>query len=150
MGKNKKILSEDTVIVWGIIPVGEYRRFFTETIGKEFADDKNFQTWLFTQSGKTLKEAAEDHFNPTKPNDIEELLAERRFNMIYTGVKAAIRRWRNASISAGNVQSAAGFWKRIQPEGSRRIVRAAKLKNNEALINTLFEYHEMQNKYNPN
>ena len=82
MGKNKKILSEDTVIVWGSIPVGEYRRFFAEVIGKEFANDRDFQTWLFTQSGKTLKETVEDYFNPTKPNNIEELLAERRFNII--------------------------------------------------------------------
>jgi len=82
MSKEKKILAEDTVIVWGSIPVGEYRKFFKEAIGEEFANDKNFQTWLFTQIGKTLKETAEDYFNSTKPQNIEELLMERRFNII--------------------------------------------------------------------
>ena len=82
MGKDKKILAEDTVIVWGSIPVGEYRKFFKESIGNEFANDKNFQTWLFTQIGKTLKETTEDYLNPAKPQNIEELLSERRFNII--------------------------------------------------------------------
>jgi hypothetical protein len=90
MSKIKKLLEENTVIVWGSIPVGEYRKFFEQAISKEFAGDKNFQTWLFTQAGKTLKEATEYYFNPSGQKNMEEFLSERRFNIISDSDKTFI------------------------------------------------------------
>ena len=60
MSKSKELLAEDTVIVWNGISVGEYRNFFEHAISKDFGrsvGNLDFQTWLFKQAGKTLKEA---------------------------------------------------------------------------------------------
>ena len=68
MSKNKKLLAEDTVIVWNDISVGEYRNFFEHAINKDFGrsvGNMDFQTWLFIQAGKTLKEAVEEYFHPS-------------------------------------------------------------------------------------
>ena len=48
MGKSKKLLAEDTVIVWNDISVGEYRNFIKHTIGKKtnFAII-NYLKWRF-------------------------------------------------------------------------------------------------------
>jgi len=90
MGK-KNVLSEDTVIVINKFPVGEYRAFFQQATGKEeiVTVCKDFQTWLFTQAGKTLKEALEEYNHPTSKN-MEEFLTERRFDMIKQPDKAFI------------------------------------------------------------
>ena len=88
MAKNKKILPKDTLIVWNKFPVGEYRNFFQETTGKEIKPgDKirpnmDFQNWLFSQSGKTLEDALEEYLNPSEPKNMEEILSERRFNVL--------------------------------------------------------------------
>jgi len=47
MSKSKKLLAENTVIVWNDISVGEYRNFFEQTIGKDFGrsvGNMDFQT----------------------------------------------------------------------------------------------------------
>ena len=50
------------VIIWNKFPVGEYRKFFQHATGKERIDvgGRGLETWIFTQSGKTLKEALEE------------------------------------------------------------------------------------------
>jgi len=82
MSKNKIILTDDSEIVWGKIPVSEYRKYFERTVGKYITEDPFFNGWLYTQIGKTLKETLEEINNPTEEKNIEELLTERRFNMI--------------------------------------------------------------------
>ena len=85
MAKKKELLSEDTIIVFGKIPVGEYRKFFIQSIGEEIvagAEDMNFQSWLFTQGGKTLKEATEEYFHPLGHKTMDEFLTERRFDTV--------------------------------------------------------------------
>jgi hypothetical protein len=81
MRKTKKLLPEDTVIIINQYPVGEYRAFFQQATGMEkiVTVCKDFQTWLFTQAGKTLKEALEEYHHPTS-KDMEAFLLERRFN----------------------------------------------------------------------
>ena len=85
MIKNKQVLSEDTVIAWGSIPVGEYRKYFVQAIGDEIlgnAASMDFTHWLQKQVGKTIKEATEEYFQPLGYTKIEEFLTERRFNII--------------------------------------------------------------------
>ena len=85
MSKSKKLLAENTVIVWNDISVGEYRNFFEQTIGKDFGrsvGNMDFQTQLFTQAGKTLKEAVEEHFHPSGQKNMEEMLVEQFLNII--------------------------------------------------------------------
>ena len=36
MSKSKKLLVGDTIIVFGKIPVGEYRKFFMQALGDEY------------------------------------------------------------------------------------------------------------------
>ena len=114
MSKIKKLLAEDTVIVWGKIPVGEYRKFFEQVISKDFADNKDFQEWVFSQAGKTLKEAAEDHFNPPGHKNIEDLLSERRFNIVSEPDKAFIIAFDKAmnklGYDCGNIIGSGVIW----------------------------------------
>jgi hypothetical protein len=92
MSKTNKLLAEDTVIIWGKVPVGECRKFFQQATGKEeiVTVCKDFQTWLFTQTGKTLKEALEELNNPSGSKSMEELMSERRFNIVKEQDKAFI------------------------------------------------------------
>ena len=93
MVKNKELLSEDAIVVFGKIPVGEYRKFFIQSIGEQIAagvGDMNFQTWLFTQGGKTLKEATDEYFNPLGHETMTEFLTERRFSSVSKEDKAFI------------------------------------------------------------
>jgi len=80
----KKVLTEDTVVVFKEIPVGEYRKYFVQTIGEEIlgSGGMDFQNWLFKQGGKTLKEATEDYLHPSGHETMKEFLAERRFNIV--------------------------------------------------------------------
>jgi len=85
MAKKKELLSEDTIIVFGKIPVSEYRKFFIQSIGEGITagvEGMNFQTWLFTQGGKTLKEVTEEYFHPLGHKTMDEFLTERRFNTV--------------------------------------------------------------------
>ena len=81
MSKSKPLLSEDTIIVWKEIPVNEYRKFFVHGIGEEIISGSHmdFQNWLFSQTGKTLKETVEDYFNPQKPQNMEECATRSDF-----------------------------------------------------------------------
>jgi len=91
MSKKKELLPEDTLIVWNKFPVGEYRKFFQNATGKEeiVTICKDFQTWLFTQAGKTLKEALEELNHPSEKN-MKEFLSERRFDNVKEPDKAFI------------------------------------------------------------
>ena len=84
MSKIENILSKDTIILWNKHPVNEYRKFFQRMTGEEKIECGNmdFQTWLFSQAGKTLDEALEEYLNPSGQKDMESFLAERRFNLI--------------------------------------------------------------------
>ena len=47
-----------------------------------------FQNWIFSQAGKTLKEALEEFNDPSIPKTMEEFLTERRFNIVKESDKA--------------------------------------------------------------
>ena len=95
---SKKILSEETIISSTVgnssgIPIGEYRKFLYETMGKDFIDSMDytiFQKWLFSHTGKTLKEVVDEHKKNYKAENIKELLSERRFCIISKPDKAFI------------------------------------------------------------
>ena len=95
---SKKLLSEDTVIRSIVgnpngVPVGEYRKFLYEAIGKHFVDSMGhtgFQNWLFSQTGKTLKEVVDEHTYNYKANTMEVLLSERRFDIVSEHSKSFI------------------------------------------------------------
>ena len=92
MGKKKELLPEDTVIVINKFPIGEYRKFFQQATGHEkiMVGSMDFQPWLFTQAGKTLKEALDEYNHPSDPKNVEEILSERRFDIIKEPDKAFI------------------------------------------------------------
>ena len=93
MGKNSKNLTEDTRIMMGDISVGDYRNYFLHILGKEFLNNlsgMDFQSWLNTQVGKTLKKAVWDYLNPSGTKSMEELLKEERFNFVSTENKKFI------------------------------------------------------------
>ena len=93
---SKKRLSEDTVVRTAVgnsngIPVGDYRNFLYEAIGKDFVDSMDysgFQKWLFSHTGKTLKEVVEAHRSNYKARDMAALLLENRFRNISEPDKA--------------------------------------------------------------
>ena len=90
---SKKILTQDSVVTWNEVPIGDYRNYFKQAIGDSFTaklGDMNFQNWLLTQAGKTLEEAVEEYLNPSGPKNMEELLQEKRFDIISPPDKAFI------------------------------------------------------------
>jgi hypothetical protein len=88
---SKKLLSEDTVIIWNANPMGKYRDFLYAAIGKEVIDSKgDFQKWLLPHYGKTLKELVNDVQNQYEAANLTELLEERRFNIVSEKDKAFI------------------------------------------------------------
>ncbi|MCL2604159.1 MAG: hypothetical protein FWD90_06745 [Defluviitaleaceae bacterium] len=85
MNKNKNLLPENTVIIWNAHPIGDYRNFLYETIGKDFVDGMDysvFQKWLFSHTGKTLKDVANEVTNGYKTESMADLLSEVRFNIL--------------------------------------------------------------------
>jgi hypothetical protein len=87
---NKNILHEDTIIEIGkSIPLYKFRAFFEEATGKELSGWE-FQPWLNTQAGKTLKESLAAFCHATERKSINELLAEERFKIITDADKAFI------------------------------------------------------------
>ncbi|MCL2409295.1 MAG: hypothetical protein FWC96_06735 [Oscillospiraceae bacterium] len=92
MPKTKELLPEDTVIAWNNGPLDEYRRFFRQSTGNdEIKAGKNeFNTWLFMQTGKTLKEALDEYRNPSGQKDMKDILSERRFEIISKAAKTFI------------------------------------------------------------
>ena len=82
MGKNSKILSEDTEITVGQeIPLSKYRAFFEQTAAKEVEQGGDSQNWLNTQTGKTLNKVVGTYFDTQGHKKMEELLSERRFDI---------------------------------------------------------------------
>ena len=89
----KKLLPADTVIIWNDNPVGEYWNFLHAVIGKDFLGGMDYsasQKWLFSHTGKTLKEVVNDVQNHYEAANLTELLAERRFNIVSEDDKAFI------------------------------------------------------------
>ena len=84
MNKNKIVLPDDTLIIWNKHPVGEYRKFFQQATGNDKLEtgSMDFQSWLFSQAGKTLAEALEEYLHPSAHESIEQFLTERRFDII--------------------------------------------------------------------
>jgi len=87
----KSLLPEDTVIIWNANPIGKYRDFLYDAMGKEFIDGKgDFQKWLLPHFGKTLKELVGDIQNNYEAECLTELLAERRLDIVSDENKAFI------------------------------------------------------------
>ena len=87
----KKLLSEDTAIIWNANPIGKYRDFLYQAMGKEFIDGKgDFSKWILPHYGKTLKELVHDMQSNYEPKNLTELLAERRFYTVSEDDKAFI------------------------------------------------------------
>jgi hypothetical protein len=106
MGKAKKLLADDTIIVFGKIPVGEYRKFFMQALGDEydnhFTTGGDFQNWLLgTQGGRTLNEALDEIKNPLGVRSMPELLAERRCSSISDANKEFIIAFNSAITELG-------------------------------------------------
>ena len=55
MGKNKKLLADNTVIVWKDIPVGEYRKFFEHGICTHDRGEDCRGRKTYTIDGKTIE-----------------------------------------------------------------------------------------------
>lgn len=91
--KNSKTLTGDTIIELGkSIPLAKYRAYFRKVI-KDFAPEVfcgNFQSWLNTHTGKTLKQAVEAYYTTQDIKNMEEILTEERFNIISEQNKAFI------------------------------------------------------------
>ena len=80
----KKLLHEDTVIIWNANPIGEYRNFLYNAMDKEFVDNKgDFSKWLLPHYGKTLKELVSGMKNNYEATNLTEMLAERRLDLIH-------------------------------------------------------------------
>ena len=108
MTKVKELLPENTVIVKKPIPMDDsfpekdYRKYFKYALGKSFTGymdggKTTFATWLGSQAGKTLKEAAaewaaqvEESTRLPEPATMEEMLSRRRFNFLPDANKAFI------------------------------------------------------------
>jgi len=100
----KKLLPEDTKIIWNAHPTNEYRKFLYEAINRNFIDSMghtNFGKWLFSQTGKTLKEAADDHLNGYVAKNMKDLLSERRCEIISKADKEFIEAFDEAINGLG-------------------------------------------------
>ena len=87
---SKNTLSNDTVIEIGkSIPLHRYRTFFEEATGRELSGWE-FQPWLNTQAGKTIKEALAEFCQATNRKNMSEILHEERFRCISDPDKAFI------------------------------------------------------------
>jgi len=119
---SKKLLPEDTIIRTVVgnengIPIGEYRKFLYEAISKDFIDSmdySSFQKWLFSHTGKTLKEVVSEFNNHYEVRNMNDLLSERRFNIISKQDKAFIIAFNEAMIAFGydceNIISSGLVW----------------------------------------
>ena len=106
----KKLLSENTIIKTVVgnssdtPPAGEYWNFLHEALGKDFLGNLDYsasQKWLFSHTGKTLKEVVDEHNNDYKAENMNELLSEQRFNVISKSDKAFIQSFDNAMNKLG-------------------------------------------------
>ncbi len=98
---NKSSLTEDTVIEIGkSIPLSKFRAFFMEATGKELPGCE-FQPWLTTQAGKTLKEAITVYCKSVDRKDMKDILSEDRFNIISDSNKTFITAFDNEIENLG-------------------------------------------------
>ena len=82
MRMSEKLLTEDTIIEIGkSIPLYKFRAFFQEATGEDLSGWE-FQPWLNTQAGKTIKEALASYCEAARPKSMGELLSEERLNII--------------------------------------------------------------------
>ena len=87
----KNLLPDDTVIIWNTNPIGKYRDFLYQAMGKEFIDSKgDFQKWLLPHFGKTLKELVNEMQNNYEAKNLTELLKERRLDIVSESDKVFI------------------------------------------------------------
>ena len=88
---SKNLLPKDTIIIWNANPIGKYRDFLYDAMGKEFIDSKgDFPKWLLPHYGKTLKELVNDIQNNYEPKNLAAQFAERRLNVVSEDNKAFI------------------------------------------------------------
>jgi hypothetical protein len=86
----EKFLTEDTIIEIGkSVPLYKFRAFFQEATGEDLSGWE-FQPWLNTQAGKTIKEALASYCETAKPKSMENLLSEERFNIVSEADKSFI------------------------------------------------------------
>ncbi len=98
---NKNLHTEDTIIEIGkAIPFSQYCAFFEDTTGNPLSGWE-FQPWLNTQAGKTLKEAASAYCQAAERKSTEELLSEDRFTIISDADKALIRAFNSEMEALG-------------------------------------------------
>jgi len=108
MSKTKELLPESTLIIKKPIPLddsfplGDYRKYFKHVLGKSFTGymdngHTTFVSWLGSQAGKTIKEAAEEwslqveeSTHLPEPANMKEMLSRRRFNFVPDANKAFI------------------------------------------------------------
>lgn len=111
----KELLSEDTIIVKRTMPINddykllanEYLKYFKQTLGDKFKTGEggrmgvvgklSFGDWIPTQTGKTLKEAADEwsiqfdeYANQPENQSLEEKFKGRRYSHITENDKAFI------------------------------------------------------------
>ncbi|MCL2447086.1 MAG: hypothetical protein FWD06_10005 [Oscillospiraceae bacterium] len=84
---SKKLLPEDTAIIWNAHPLGKYRDFLYDAVGKDATDSMGD---IFTHAGKTLRELVDEIRSNYKAENLTQLLAERRFNHVSEADKAFI------------------------------------------------------------
>jgi len=87
---SKSTITEDTVIEVGkSVSLTKYIEFFEKATGKELPSCE-FQCWLKTQIGKTIKEAIPTYCMATERKEMKELMSEERFNIISKADKTFI------------------------------------------------------------
>ena len=95
---SKKLLSEDTVIIWNAHPLGQYRDFLYHAVGKDATDSMGD---IFTHAGKTLRELVDEIQSNYKAENLTQLLAERRLNIVSEADKAFILAFDQAMNALG-------------------------------------------------
>ena len=81
----KESLTEDTIIGSMKISAVEFRKFFRQTLGKDYekyAVVMNVIKVSLNHKGKTLKDIIEECHNPTGNKSLKEILEEDRFKII--------------------------------------------------------------------
>jgi len=85
----KQIITENTIIIIGkSISLGAYMDFFRKASGKDVPPD--FQGWINSKAGKTIKEALATYADDARPKTMTEKLSEERFVNISKPDKAFI------------------------------------------------------------
>jgi len=87
---SEKMLTEETIIEIGkSIPLYKFRAFFQEATGEDLSGSE-FQPWLNTQAGKTLKEALASYRDAATPKSMAQILSEERFSIVSAADKGFI------------------------------------------------------------